>query len=101
MLQPLPNVFLGYFHYQQDDMKLEQVGITHLVNVNCSTEKSQEQSNIFLEKYSIFGQTLDVLVIKLENEIIEKVFHFSPSVLQNFQYMNFVTLGKPQKDKIL
>ena len=76
MLQVLKNLFLGYFNYQQDKEKLKDLGLTHVINIvdpqNVHNEKDSflnGNSRIYLEKYSLNGQVLDVLVVMLEEEL--------------------------------
>ena len=76
MLQVLKNLFLGYFNYQQDKEKLKDLGLTHVINfvdpqnVNNSKESFLNgNSRLYLEKYSLHGQVLDVLVVMLEEEL--------------------------------
>ena len=78
MLQPLPNIFLAYFHFQQNNQKLEQAGVSHIIKLSYNkpaVSASDDFNKIYLEKHNLHGQTLDVLVVKLENEIMKnKVF---------------------------
>lgn len=76
MLQVLKNLFLGYFNYQQDKEKLKDLGLTHVINIvdtqNVHNEKDSflnGNSRIYLEKYSLNGKVLDVLVVMLEEEL--------------------------------
>ena len=76
MLQVLKNLFLGYFNYQQDKEKLKDLGLTHVINIvdPQNVNKNKESflngnSRLYLEKYSLHGQVLDVLVVMLEEEL--------------------------------
>ena len=76
MLQVLRNLFLGYFNYQQDKEKLKELGLTHVLNIVDSKSIDNDQENflngnsrLYLEKYSLHGQVLDVLVVMLEEEL--------------------------------
>ena len=76
MLQVLKNLFLGYFNYQQDKEKLKDLGLTHVINIvdsqNVNNNKESflnGNSRLYLEKYSLHGQVLDVLVVMLEEEL--------------------------------
>ena len=76
MLQVLKNLFLGYFNYQQDKEKLKDLGLTHVINIvdSQNVNKNKESflngnSRLYLEKYSLHGQVLDVLVVMLEEEL--------------------------------
>ena len=89
MLQPLPNIFLAYFHFQQNNQKLEQAGVSHIIKLSYNkpaVSASDDFNKIYLEKHNLHGQTLDVLVVKLENEIMKnKVFTiFSQYELEHF-----------------
>ena len=75
MLQVLKNLFLGYFNYQQDKEKLKDLGLTHVISIvepsNMDKEKEtflNGSSRLYLEKYSLHGQVLNVLVVMLEEE---------------------------------
>ena len=75
MLQVLNNLFLGYFNYQQDKEKLKDLGLTHIISIvepsimNKDTESFiNGNSRLYLEKYSLNGQVLNVLVVMLEEE---------------------------------
>ena len=76
MLQVLKNLFLGYFNYQQDKEKLKDLGLTHVINIvdpqnvhNGKDSFLNGNSRIYLEKYSLNGKVLDVLVVMLEEEL--------------------------------
>lgn len=75
MLQVLKNLFLGYFNYQQDKEKLKDLGLTHVISIveprNMNKDKEcflNGNSRLYLEKYSLHGQVLNVLVVMLEEE---------------------------------
>lgn len=75
MLQVLKNLFLGYFNYQQDKEKLKDLGLTHVISIveprNMNKDKESflnGNSRLYLEKYSLHGQVLNVLVVMLEEE---------------------------------
>ena len=76
MLQVLKNLFLGFFNYQQDKEKLKELGLTHVINIvdpqivnNNKESFLNGNSRLYLEKYSLHGQVLDVLVVMLEEEL--------------------------------
>ena len=76
MLQVLKNLFLGFFNYQQDKKKLKDLGLTHIINIvdpqivnNNKENFLNGNSRLYLEKYSLHGQVLDVLVVMLEEEL--------------------------------
>ena len=76
MLQILKNLFLGYFNYQQDKEKLKDLGLTHIISiVDPKFIKNDKEcflngnSRLYLEKYFLHGQVLDVLVVMLDQEL--------------------------------
>merc|ERR1712126_445210 len=72
MLQVMPRLFLGHFNFQQDEAKLEQIGITHVINLVESTKNTNDVSRIYLEKLTHNGAVLDILILKLEKEMKKK-----------------------------
>ena len=75
MLQVLNNLFLGYFNYQQDKEKLKDLGLTHIISIVDPSNSNKDtesfingNSRLYLEKYSLNGQVLNVLVVMLEEE---------------------------------